>query len=55
MEHNGRQNLPMSTGCITTAITMQYNDKTLNIGSEETSASQLQEPTLLEQQAGTIP
>ena len=28
MKHNGRQNLPMSTGCITTAITMQYNDKT---------------------------
>ena len=24
----GRQNLPMSTGFITTAITMQYNDKT---------------------------
>ena len=36
MEHNGRQNLPMSTGCITTDKTW-----TLNLGSEETCTTQL--------------
>ena len=48
MKHNGRMNLPMSTGCITI-------DRTLNLGSEETSTTQIREPKLLEQQARTIP
>ena len=34
MKHNGRMNLPMSTGCITI-------DRTLNIGSEEISTTQI--------------
>ena len=33
MKHNGRMNLPMSTGCITI-------DRTLNLGSEVTSTTQ---------------
>ena len=48
MKHNGRMNLPMSTGCITI-------DRTLNLGSEEISTTQIQEPKLLKRQAGTLP
>ena len=40
MKHNGRMNLPMSTGCITI-------DRTLNLGSEVTSTTHNMRATAL--------
>ena len=51
LKHNGKMNLPMSTGCI------NYMDKswTLNTGSEDIATTQVQEPNPLKRQARTIP